>query len=166
VKQELPPAQTSPVVVLRPSKKKLIWFLLVSLAFVAVGLQMISHGEFLGGWLGVLFFGSGGVVFGIQLVPGASYLRISSEGFAVCTLFRRHPIVSWKEASAFRVALVPPRRTKMVLYDRASGAPQRAARRINQFLVGADEGLPDTYGMKPQDLADFLNDWRVRATRE
>jgi hypothetical protein len=113
-----------------------------------------------------LFFGLGGVVFGVQLVPGASYLRLSGEGFVVCTLFRRQPIVSWKEASAFRVALVPPRRTKMVVYDRASGDPQRAARRINKFLVGPDEGLPDTYGMKSPDLADFLNDWRVRATRE
>jgi len=76
------------------------------------------------------------------------------------------PLVSWKEASAFRVALVPPKRTKMVVYDRASTTPQQTARRINEFLVGADEGLPDTYGMKPQDLADFLNASQMRATRD
>ena len=148
---------------LRPSKKRLIWFLQVSLAFVAAGLRMIADGESVG-WLCVLFFGSGGAVFVLQAFPGASYLQVSGEGFVLCTLFRKHPLVPWHEASAFRVALV--RRKKMVVYDRVSNPSQPAWRRINRFLVGADEGLPDTYGMKPQDLADFLNAWQMRATRD
>jgi hypothetical protein len=143
----------------------MIWLLLASLAFVAAGQQMIAHGERVFGCGSVLFFGLGVAVFSLQLVPGASYLQVSSEGFVVCSLFRRGPLVSWDDASAFRVVRVPPSRTRMVVYDRASRPAKARVGRINRFLVGADEGLPDTYGMNPQDLADFLNAWKVRATR-
>jgi len=53
----------------------------------------------------------------------------------------------------------------MVVYDREDDGVRRQIGRLNQKLVGADEGLPDTYGLEPQALADFLNEWHADARR-
>ena len=63
--------------VLRASKRKQIKALFVCLAFVGIGVWEVSSraaGAF--GWLCTLFFGLGGAVFTVQLMPGASYLRV------------------------------------------------------------------------------------------
>ena len=39
--------------------------------------------------------------------------------------------------------------------------PRLAA--INQSLVDATDALPDTYGRTPDELADLMNEWRLRA---
>ncbi len=158
------PSPTPPAIVLRPDKKKLLLYLLGCLAFVAIGIYAITRGEPVVGWSCVLFFGLGVPVFGMQFLPGASYLRLTQEGFVVCSLFRQKPLVSWQEASGFRVAPVPFSRTRLVVYDSTSNPTNARTRRVNRSLIGADEGLPDTYGMKPQDLADLLNSWRLRST--
>jgi hypothetical protein len=44
------------------------------------------------GYLGIAFFGLGLVVFVIKLVPNSSYLRVTQEGFTVCSLFRCHTV--------------------------------------------------------------------------
>lgn len=112
-------------------------------------------------WLSVGFFALCAVVFALQLVPGASYLRITDEGFVFCSLFRKSPLVPWREVSEFRVASVPPSSHKLVVYD-LNNALRPAIRSVNRALVGASDGLPDTYGLKPQELADLLNSWRLR----
>jgi len=86
---------------LRPAKAKTIGFLLVCLVFAVAGALMVRTGEAMG-WLSV-FFGLGCVVFGINLLPGASYLHLGPEGFIPCSLFRRWPQVRWDTVSEFRV---------------------------------------------------------------
>jgi hypothetical protein len=138
----------------------MIGFLAICLAFVAIWVIAIRKGSGLGGWACAIFFGLGAAIFLLQLVPGASYLRLTSEGFVVCSLFRKTPVIRWSEVSDFRVAAVSGR--KMVVYDWYA-KPQRGVRTLNRALVGATDGLPDTYGMKAQELADFLNAKRLAA---
>ncbi|MEI9974065.1 MAG: hypothetical protein WDO73_19650 [Ignavibacteriota bacterium] len=52
----------------------------------------------------------------------------------------------------------------MVVFDWIA-RPQRGVRRLNRVLAGATDGLPDSYGMKPQALADLLNSRRSSAIR-
>jgi hypothetical protein len=85
---------------------------------------------------------------------------MSPEGFVVCSLFRKWPLVGWQDVSEFRVARVPSLGTKIVVYD-WNRAPKPGLRRMNRALVGAGEGLPDPYGRNAEELAVLLNLWRT-----
>ena len=143
-------------VVLRPSKRKLIVLLFVALAFVTIGVIALREGD-----LGVelsctIFFGLCAVVLAIQLRQGAAYLRLTPEGFIVCSVFRESPIVPWHRVRDFRVESLPPHGHKMVVYD--SDIPStHGLRELNRALVGASGGLPDTYGRKHAELASLMN---------
>jgi hypothetical protein len=51
---------------------------------------------------------------------------------------------------------------KMVVFD-VLGKPDAGLTAINRQLVGAQAGLPDTYGRSAKDLAALLNQWQARA---
>lgn len=140
------------VLILRPSRLKMSLLLLGSLAFIWASIQM-------GGWLGLLgtvFCGIGSICFALLLLPGAGYLEITPQGFIVCVFFRKHPLVAWDEVSNFRVIAVPPTGYKIVGYD-STNVQMQKVRKFNRSFVGASDGLPDSYGMKPAELADLLN---------
>ncbi len=151
------------VLTLHPSKAKAVALAAVFLAYTFVGVLMIRKGA-MGGWFLAILCGLGCVVFAVTLWPGASYLRITSEGFVVRSLFRRWPLARWNSVSEFHVAQVPGRwpRTKMVVYDQEGLSSQRLAR-ISRSLAGASCGLPDTYGHKAEALAAIMNQWRAKA---
>jgi|SRR5579862_2002015 len=114
-------------------------------------------------WLYTLFFGLCTAIFIAQIVPGASYLQVRRDGFMYCSLFRKFPVIPWQDVSVFRVASVPPSGFSLVVFDwQTSSHP--VVRRVNQHLIGATAGLPDSYGLSPQELADLPNTWRSRAT--
>ncbi|MDE3201575.1 MAG: hypothetical protein KGN79_11720 [Acidobacteriota bacterium] len=150
-------------IVLHPRKRKVALYSLLCLAFTMAGAWQIARREdLIVGWLGVLFFGLCFAVFVLQLLPGAAYLRLNSDGFRFCSLFRRSSLILWQDVSDFRVVPIPPSGHRMVVFDR-QGAPSRKVRRINRHLVGASDGLPDSYGLKPEELAALLNEWRSRS---
>jgi hypothetical protein len=150
--------------VLRPSTKKMAKYLLICAVFVAIGiLDIYKVGASTIGWLCVVFFGLGAIVFALQFIPRASYLWITNEGFTFCSLFRRSPVFLWHDVSDFRVASVPPSRHPLVVFN-WTAKPDRRIGRVNRHLVGATDGLPDTYGLRPEELADLMNDWRSRGT--
>ena len=148
--------------VLRPSKKKFALLLIVGLAFVAMGVFILRSGDLFLGLSCTVLFGLGAAIFAVQLRPGASYLKLTPEGFEVCSLYRVARLVRWSEVStAFRVVRLPPQGHRMVVYD-STVSTKQGLRNINRGLVGASDGLPDTYGLKPQALADLMNEWRLR----
>jgi hypothetical protein len=112
-------------------------------------------------WMFLFFFGLCAAVFVAQLLPGASYLRLHGEGFDVCSLYRKWPTIRWESTSYFRVTRLPPVGHALVVFD-AEGLGKETLQAINRGLTGAAAGLPDTYGMKPQELADLMNAWRSR----
>ena len=145
---------------LRPSRLRLVGLLLVCAAFVAVGVAAL-HQSALVGWLCIVFFGLGGGIAVVSLFPGASYLRLTDEGFELCAAFRKTPMIPWGDVSEFRVARLP-RGGRMVVFDwrkERTGGLQK----ISRTLVGANAGLGQQYGMKHQALADLMNEWRSRA---
>jgi hypothetical protein len=148
-------------VVLRPSKLKFIGFLTGSLVLTGGGIGMIASGEGISGWFCAIFFALCSAVFVVLLLPGASYLRLTPEGFVVCSLYRVWPLIAWSGVSVFRVELMPPA-TRAVVFDQPGAADHLRLRRVNRAIAGGEGMLPDTYGMKAADLAALMNEWRNR----
>ncbi|HKF48756.1 MAG TPA: STM3941 family protein [Terracidiphilus sp.] len=150
-------------IILRPDKRRLALFCFTGLGFVIIGVMQIARREAGAiSWLCILFFGLGVAVIGVQLLPGACYLHIREDGFRYCSSFRKSPLILWQDVSDFRVARVPPTGHRMVVFDWHT-APNRGPRRLNAGLVGATDGLPDSYGLRPEELVDLLNAWRSLA---
>jgi hypothetical protein len=151
-------------IVLHPDKRRAALYLSASLAFVIIGItQVAGHKASVVGWSCVLFFGICAAVFLAQFFPGASYLRLRSEGFMFCSLFRKSPLILWRDVSDFRVVRLPPSGKPLVVFD-WHAAPNRGVRQLNRRLVDATDGLPDSYGLRPDQLAELMNAWRSHAT--
>jgi hypothetical protein len=148
--------------ILLPSRKKLVSLLLGSLLFVVGGAWMIADGE-RNGWFAAGFFAICAFVVVIQLLPGASYLKLDSLGFTACTLFRKNTVL-WSHVQNFDSYVVRYGHTKkMVGFNYKRGfAPQSVALKLAVQLSGFEGGLPDTYGKSAEDLVRVLNEWRGR----
>ena len=145
---------------LKPSPWRLLLLLAISSSFAALGIFLISRGEQLGGWLCTVLFGLGALVAIVSLLPGSSYLDLSSSGMEIRTLYRRW-FVRWKDVHEFYPVVISNR--KMVGWDySASYSAQSLGRKISRGMSGAEAGLPDTYGMSAESLARLLNEWRIR----
>jgi hypothetical protein len=153
------------VLVFRPSKFKWILILLASSGFVVAGATVMIPfpSQRWQGWLVVCFFGICTLASILQLLPSSSWLRLTVEGFQTRTMFRELPMIRWREVGSFSVARLPPLRlTKMVVYDAVQPRHEKLAA-VNRRLVGASEGLPDTYGHRADKLAAIMNEWRSRS---
>jgi hypothetical protein len=140
----------------RASRKRWATIGLVAVAFVAAGVVMMLDGNFWG-WVTVTFFGLCLVVAGWQLVsPGT--LILTPEGFTVIALGRtmRYELA---KCGAFSVWRNPRGGTRIVVFD-YEGSEGRLDR-ANRRLAGASASLPDTYGMKAEQLASMLNHARA-----
>lgn len=148
-------------IVLRPSNPKTLLYLAICLVFTAIGVLAVRTDGPVVGCLCLIVFGSGAVVFVIQLLPGASYLRLSPDGFTYCSLFRTWPKILWRDVSEFRTAYVSAGAV-LVVYD-SNSTSKPTLRKINRVLVGATDGLSaSSYGLKPEELAELMNAWRAR----
>lgn len=148
-------------VVLRPRRVKLVALLALSLVFVAAGIYVAGAGAGSTAWIGVVFFGIGSIVFGVMLLPGASFLRLEPDGFAVCTLFRQQ-FYAWSVVYRFGVTRVFYRQVVGINFE-PDAKILPGLRRVNTGLIGFDGMLPDTYGMGATALAELLNDALSRA---
>jgi hypothetical protein len=147
-------------VTLHPSRKKWLLIFATSAVFAAGGAWMIERGEPMG-WYVLIFFGLGALVAAAALLPGAGGLTLDREGFAITNLFRRYR-VRWQDAAGFVAARIPPARQKMVMYDDATQRGKSLAQ-LNVAIAGRGAGLPDTYGLSADDLAQLMAQWRDRA---
>jgi hypothetical protein len=162
---------TAPSLTLYPKASKALLLLLISAAFVAIGLWLGSDGEWMG-YLCAAFFGLGIPVALVQLVPGSGFLRIEADGFTFASLFRKHSL-RWSDIDCFYVVTLRNHGMKTMdmvafnyspTYDR-----MRTARAFAKVIAGAEGALPDTYGRKASALADLLNirlhEARMQASR-
>ncbi len=139
---------------LRPGRGQTLLWLLVCIGFVVIGISMAREGRPTG-YFCAGFFGLGLPVFGLQFHPRAAYLQLSSDGFTFCSLFRAQ-FVPWTQVREFAVIRVGQKR--MVAWNFTPNHPARVRmRRISKALSGYEAALPDTYGLKPQELAEVLN---------
>lgn len=157
------PPQLALPMTLRPSPWKTMRLLLICSCFVAIGVWMSeSHDPWnrILAWVSILFFGLGVLLLLLNLVPGASFLRLESQDFQVRTLFRTVR-VKWSDIDSFSVAR--PSRREMVCWNYVAGrGPPSRLRAFNKERFGFEAAFPDTYGRKAQDLAATLDSIRVR----
>ena|SRR5438105_4100241 len=138
-------------VTLRSSRKKMLLMLVGSLVFVAAGLLFPTQYRALNLSM-VIVFGLCAVVFCINLLPNSSYLSLTSEGFTICSTFRCRSI-EWRHVSNFGVARIGTR--KMVGCDPAHQISKMG--KATKAFSGYVSALPDTYGLKAEELAELLN---------
>lgn len=159
----MPTDELGDTLVLRPSPWKLLLMLAASLGFVTIGVFIMPPDDWTR-WLVIGFFGLCAAVFGVQLLPGASYLKLDRDAFTFTALFRATR-VEWTDVSSFSTGYVGPNR--LVLFDlsdtRIDTTSKRVSATLSRGLTGASGALPDTYGMKPEALAEVMNTWRERA---
>ena len=108
-----PLVQTDGPILLRPKPTKWLLVALGSLAFVLIGIWMVRSRDMFG-WLAIAFFGLCLAVSLICLLPKASYLRLTPDGFTMCSLFRAHTI-RWEDVTGFGVGRVFT--NKMVMFN-------------------------------------------------
>lgn len=145
---------------LRPSRLKMVALLVCSILFVIGGLWM-SQEKPVDGYLCAGFFGLGVIVFSVQLLPNSSYLLLTPEGFTLCGMFRKH-FFRWSDIHDFSVFSFSHSGNMVGWKFSSQYQPQPGMRMLNKNFFGVEAGLPNTYGMKAAELAEFMNDLRLR----
>jgi hypothetical protein len=151
-------------VTLYPSKTKWLSTFLGCLGFSIIGIWLIEIGNRTWmDWSALIFFSLGVILIPIALLPGASVLTLDADGFQFINLFRRCRY-SWVDTTGF-VSWAVTGRTKMVLFNMPI-PDSRVAKgfdKVARALSGHDGGLPDTYGLSAENLAQLMTRWRERA---
>ena len=151
------------------------------LAFALGGIVLIIYGNAIVGWLGLVFFGFGSIVFLVNLVTGATQLRLDADGFTVRALYRSRSW-RWSDIGEFSVGRVGRPRLRLSLplaiagidlegiemvvwtYSPSYSEPPNLRRRVQAALEGtSNDFLPDRFGMSANDLADLMNQWKQDA---
>ena len=152
--------------VLRPSRRTWLLVLVISLAFVAVGLLALfgprpaEQEDVWVMWLCVGFFGLVAGVSVLQLLPQTSCLRLDTEGFTIRSLFREQTY-RWDDVDTFGATRIGP--NKMVGFNFAPHFRRaERLRGVSAALAGFEGALPDTYGMKAEELAHLMNEYKYR----
>ncbi len=144
--------------ILYPSKWKNVLLIFVSLAFVAGGVMMVNEGKWYG-YIAIVFFGCGVPIFLWQLMPQASFLKLKKDGFEYASLFRKHS-VQWKDIEGFGIMKQSQSGitvNKMVGWDYVPEYDEKKkSRAMSKAITGIEAGLPDTYGLKAEELMDIM----------
>jgi hypothetical protein len=145
---------------LYPSCKK--WLLVFSIGalFAAGGGGMINGGKG-SGWFVLIFFALVAIVAAAAMLPGAGGLTLDRDGFEVTNLFRSYR-ARWQDTTGFTAVRIHSAHQKMVVYDDAKQSGRSLAQ-LNVAIAGRGAGLPDTYGLSADDLAQLMAQWRERA---
>lgn len=154
---------------LHTSKAKSLLLLLASLLFTVGGVFMARDGE-LTGHVGYVFFGLCSLAYVVQLITGGGYLKLKEDEFEFFSGFGRKQCVSWDDVDSFGVAVVrnlsryyvPP--TRLVGWNYKQGVDvSKFGRVTSKTLSGREACLPDTYGMKLEELVSLLNEHLERS---
>lgn len=152
------PMLTPKPIMLRPRPIKWIGMALGSLAFSMIGIWMIRSGETFA-WMIVVFFGLCLSVSLISMLPNATYLELTADGFTMCSMFRAHTF-RWADVTGFGIGRVFS--NKMVMFNfEPSYERSPKLRSFNVELVGFEAALPDSYGLNHEDLAELLNSYKA-----
>ncbi|CAN5537006.1 hypothetical protein BH10PLA1_BH10PLA1_20750 [soil metagenome] len=115
-------------------------------------------------WVAIIFVAGFGTFAGIlPLLPGASYLRLDATGFKYCAAF--FPVrVAWSEIAEFGVVRKDSAHAYATVgFNFVPGYTKNAAgRELVKSINGWEGALPATYGKRPEELAQLMNEWRQR----
>jgi len=131
----------------------------VCVLFVTIGILMVRDGQPMGYFVGGVF-ALGVPVAMLQFHPKAAYLHLTPEGFTFCSLFRPHTVL-WTHVREFAIISIGPNRMVAWNFTPDYPATGRTAA-LSKSLSGYEAALPDTYGMKAQELVGLLESLRQR----
>jgi hypothetical protein len=144
---------------------KLRWALVggAGLLFVAMGVFLMLRGDVIVGALSAAFFGLVALVAIPGLTGWRSRLELDGQGFTCLTPLRTWRR-EWSDCSAFTPIQIQFNR--FVGFSSTSDDQQKPMLTGANKMIGGTGGmLPDTYGMKPADLARLMNRFRARALK-
>lgn len=145
--------------VLNAGMRKWLMAALISCAFVALGIVMIiMKGDFLA-WFLTAFFAIMAAVAALQFTGAGSKLTLDADTFTI-TNFGRDTTERWDDCANFSVYRLT--RTEEVVYDRARDVETHMGE-MNRSITGRSASLPDTFDMKPQNLANLMNAYQANA---
>jgi len=144
------------------SRRRIMWLAVASGAFVIGGIWELANNQPFSGWLTIIFFGFCFGVALLNLLPKASYLRLSTNGFVMCSSFRRR-FYSWQSVGEFSVRKIG--RQEMIVFNSEQDSHSKLAG-TNRLFTGGTSAIPFTsYDVPSTVLARQLNEWRERAVR-
>lgn len=98
----------------------------------------------------------------ISLLPNTSFLKLTKEGFEIKNSYQSS-FVKWSDVEVFRFAYnynIGPNR---VVFTFSKGCnPYKLTKILSYTVVGNQADLPNNYGMKPRELAQLMNEWRLK----
>ena len=150
---------------LYPSRAKFVFLLLVCLLFTLGGIQAASAGE-QWGHLAYLIFGLSSAACVLIMRKQTNYLKLGDNEFEIATLARnRH--IKWDDVDSFGLVSVYMGKLgywTLIGWDYKKGvsAPPLAilgSSPLSKRVVGKEDTLPDTYGMKAKDLLSLMNEY-------
>ncbi|SRX53819.1 STM3941 family protein [Aequorivita sp. CIP111184] len=145
--------------ILKPKKITTIIWLLICTLFVITGFTVMDE-KILVKWVGIIFFGLGIIVFIIELFPNSAYLKLSNEGFEVCSLYRSN-FTKWEEVDGFGIFYI--RFHAMVVFNyTGEHKKHKTGKKVARFLSSYQGALPQTYGVKTIKLAELMNEWKFK----
>jgi hypothetical protein len=154
--------------ILYPSTGVRIFSPLMGIAAGAAGWRTASN-HHLTGWL-LLICSAIWLLAGlVNLLPRATFLRLTKEGLCLSTLFFRQEL-KWEDVADFRCfqfnspggALQSSFRARTYVVADISPDAKHPPKNIeaSRRRYGCDFFFPFTFGMSAQQLADLLNKWR------
>jgi hypothetical protein len=143
---------------LQATRGRKLPLLVVALAFVVGGVYVLPSSP-LTGYSAIAFFGIGGAVVAVNLLPGSSYLLLEQGGFTISNVFRK-TFYAWSDVAEFLPVEVGTQ-TMVGLRFNERYKSNALGRKLATYLAGADGALPDAYGQEIQDLVSLLNEMRA-----
>ncbi len=139
-------------ITLYPKRSSSILMMLVCTVFILIGVKS-------GMWLIACFFGLGIPIGIVQLLPGATFLRIEEKGFVSCVLFRE-TFTRWDDVERFGVMTISHGGMSVqetVGFDYSpSYHGSEAGRRLAKTLADFEGALPQDIGESASQLAAFM----------
>ncbi len=136
--------------VLRVSRRHLLKFILPGF-LIAIGSWVRVLAGQSGMWFPLIFFGLCSIV-GVALLITPGRLTISSDQLTVHHLGRTFTY-AFAECGEFAVRRIPMSGKRFVVFD----YPGQKLERLNRKFSGGSASLPDTYGLRAEELAAILN---------
>ncbi len=146
---------------LYPKRSSAVWWLLLSLMFVIIGIWTFDSNDWKS-YCVTVFFGLIATVFLIQLVPGSTYLLIDRRGFTICNLFQKS-FIAWSDVDEFYVYSIMDSNdnpvSKMVGIKLLPTSGGRIGKAVAVAIGGHEGALPDTYGKRAEELAALMTSY-------
>lgn len=132
-----------------PGKTKNIFLMLISLGFVILGISLLDKNIWIA-VLNIIFFGLCFIVYVINFIPNATYLKLNETGIEMKTLFKT-TFIPWRAIKSFDTRNIIVMKTVTFELDENV---------IDAKVKSKTGAFPDTYGMSAKNFAALMNEYK------